>query len=320
MWSAASCLLAAVTGLVAAQTPGSSLPDVAGPASGAAAERLPERVGLALDKAIVRARARWMEKAVLREDHSTFESAWEVTSAHYRVRSVHSRTLAAQVCADLETMLPTFQSILGTSFAPAEPFPIFVFQTLAEYNKFGDDHGAEHSSFSGAFLATSHPERPVAIVFHRDGTHFRTTLTHSAAHQFIDAAFPHQRPAWFDEAVASYFSMYWDFGRAVREWNLIRTGGRVVPLRDLMTSDIADFTDRSQVRLTELGMWFTYFLWRHEETYSDLVDGEPQLGSFQTFVQAVVRGARVADQPFMIWMRAQGAALEEDFVNYEFVP
>lgn len=315
------CLVAVSTPVFGIQSPTLPVPtEITSPTKpkvpGAA--ELPERVGDALDAAISRARDRWLENAELREDHTTQDTAWEVTSPHFRVRAVHSRTLAAQVCSDLEQMLPSFQKVLGTSFVPAVPFPVFVLRTLPEYNAFGDLHGAEHSSFSGAFYAPGHPERPVAILYHRDETYFRATLTHSVAHQFIDAAFQAQRPAWIDEGVASYFALYWSYGRAVAEWDLMRANDRTIPLNQLLTDNIADFSDRPREREAELGLFFTWLMWQHSSTYSEEVDGELRAGSFLKFVRAAVRGGRVADQPFMEWMRGQGDTLAAEFTAYDF--
>jgi len=331
MWFASARGVAVLAGLAAASAPVFGLQDPAkspksedgAPAPPASprvpgAAELPVRVSDALDVALDRARARWLENAELREDHTTFETAWEVTSPHFRVRAVHSRTLAAQVCSDLEQMLPKFQQVLGTSFVPAEPLPVFVLRTLREYNTFGDQHGDEHSSFSGAFYAPGHRERPVAILYNRDPTYFRATLTHSVAHQYIDAAFGGQRTAWFDEGVASYFALYWSYGRAVAEWERMRTNHRIIPMNQLLTNNIADFSDRPRERQAQLGLLFTWLMWRHDSTYSEEVDGELRPGSFAKFMRAVVRGGRVADQPFMTWMRDQGDALAEDFAAYDF--
>ncbi len=279
-------------------------------------KRLYEKV---LADAIAREGAAVREKITLREDHSTWESAWRVESRYYEVRTTHSRAFGLEVAQGLDTMLGHFQSILDVDYAPPAKFPIFIFPSLPEYNAFGEQHGQEHSSFMGAFYSLQHPEKAVATYYLRDHTLLQMWITHAAAHQYVAAAFPRQPPLWVDEGLAAYFSLYWAYGYGVAELERIESTNKWIPLRRLLTDDFKEYEGSAHDRWMELGMLFTYLMWEREDTRSSPDErGRPTEGPFVGYIRVVLNGGNpsgLSVHPLLTTGRDQ---LEIDFRAHEF--
>lgn len=260
----------------------------------------------AMDSALDRAQRRLENSVDLYQDHSSWENAWRVESAHYRVRTTHSWFLGSDLAQGLEAMLGHFQSVLGTTHAPSEPWAVHVFPTLPEYNQYGTEHGADHSSFYGSFFSGLDPERAVATYYDSNATLLRMWVTHSALHQYMDSAFNREAPTWLEEGLASYFALYWDAGYGVSELTRIKRLGRFVPLRQLLRENIGQYTSDPHTRFIELGMLMTYLL--HYRT--DLRFGE--------YLQLRMVADDFALHPAHEWLTEDVGRLEAEFSAFEF--
>ena len=265
--------------------------------------------------AVVRAQTQYWSTVELVEDHSTWETAWEVSSDHYRVRTTHSHFLAQDLAQGLESMLAHYQSLFGTDFAPARPLPVFVHETIAEYNQFGNDHGAEHSSILGAFYASQHPEAPVAAVYTANSTLLRMSVTHAATHQFVEAAFGNRPAVPIDEGLASYFSLFWDWGYGASEHRRFQERDSFLPLARLLREDLADYVSNPHDRFMQLGMFFHYLLNVRESTRTASEGATPP---FMEYVRAVVRGQDPRTLPFAELLASDLETLEADFRETAF--
>lgn len=260
----------------------------------------------AMDSALDRAQRRLESSVELYQDHSTWENAWQVTSRHYRVRTTHSWFLAHDIASGLESMLGHFQTVLGTSHAPSDRWAIHIFPTLAAYNQFGNQHGADHQSFYGSFFTGLDPERAVATYYDPNAVLLRMWVTHSAFHQFMASAFNREAPTWLLEGLASYFALYWDAGYGVSELERIKRQDRIVPLRQLLRENISQYTNDPHTRFMQLGMLMTYLLhYRPELRFGEYLGLRMVADDF-------------ALHPAHEWLTENLDQLESDFLSFEF--
>ena len=276
----------------------------------------------ALERAIERAERRVEASLVLWEDHTDPANPWRVVSDHYEVVTNHSWAFGKEVSVYLEEMLVQFQSVLGTDFAPAEPFRILVLADLAAYNAFGDQYGAEHSSFLGSFYAAGHPDQVVATYHNTNGPLSRMWITHSAFHQFRAAAFPQASPpAWLEEGLACYFGSFGDYAYVRSELLRIRSSSHPdawIPLSKLITDGVASYGDRFHNRMVELAMLFTYLRIFREGTRT-VVDGEVLLEApFEEYLALWIRGEDPSGHPLHELFTERLDELEQEFKTYAF--
>ena len=294
------------------------------PRFAAAPERPSRRAELAYERVLRRAldtaQAELEASVVLHEERTTWEQAWVVRTAHYEVRTLESYGLARNLADGLEQMLPVFQRVLGTQWAPSEPFKVWVYPSISDYNKIGEDFGAEHSSFYGSFHAADHPERPVATYFCGDNWRLRQWITHSAAHQFLAGAFPgRELPVVQAEALAAYFALYWDFPGSIERFEYLKSSGRFIPLRNLLQTPLAGFADRPDDRLLELGVLLSYLLNLREDTcfrYDE--EGNEVEAPFAEYLRAGLAGADVAALPLHQLVTADADYLQDELLGFEF--
>ncbi|MCP3919488.1 MAG: hypothetical protein GY711_28455 [bacterium] len=242
----------------------------------------------ALGRAVDRSQQKLESGVELAADHSTWENAWRVSSKRFTIRTTESRYFGAALAADLESMYTRFQELTGSRYEPTEPLEVFVMLDLPAYNAFGNDHGAEHSSFYGSFFAAQHPERPVATYYSENPTLMRMWATHSAGHQFVVAAFGSEPPLPLAEGLATYWTFFWDWNWAVDEFERLEAAGSIVPLQRLLASDLDEFAsspEKGHARLVQLGMLFAYLLTFREDT------------------RTVTKGIRVIEAPFRDYLR-----------------
>jgi hypothetical protein len=275
----------------------------------------------ALQRALEQAQAGLIAEIEVWRDHSTWPDAWVVRSEHYELRTTHSRALGVQLTQGLEAMFGHFQTVLGTDYEPDQPFRVDVFPTLQEYNQFGEDFGAEHSSFYGSFHAAGQAENQVATYYVPNHTQLGMWVTHGALHQFLRAAFPTLPPTWIEEGLASYFALYWDPGYGVREIDRIRGANgpsSFIPLEQLMGASAAEYTTNPHTRLMQLGMLFTYLLHHCEDTRTR-VEGDTVVSSpFADYLRVVLSGADPAQNDLHGLFTVDLEMLENDFEGFEF--
>jgi len=272
----------------------------------------------ALRKSVRRAQLELQRELDLWEDHSSWDDPWIARSEHYEVRTTHSRGLARDLARGLDQMLGFFQSVLRRRYTPDAPFQVHVFPGLAEYNEFGTQHGAEHSSFYGSFFASAAPGQPVATYFVENRVLLRMWVTHGATHQFVAAAFGSEGPPWISEGLAAYFALYWDNAYGPAELERISAQGGDIPLGELLAAPEARYTDRPHERLVQLGMLFTYLLSFRDDTRL-VYDGEELVSApFADYVVAVLRSQNVEANPVHELFTVDLEALELDFRGFEF--
>lgn len=249
-------------------------------------------------------------------DHSRWDDPWVVKTPHFEVRATGSYAETAEIARQLEFMHAEFVRVLGEGNASA-PMPIWIFPNIAEYNRFGNDFGAEHSSLLGSFFSTEHPELPVVTYQNGNYTRLGMWVTHSATHLYLERAFGPGRPVWVDEGLASYFALYWDWSYGAQELERIERGPTFVPLERLVRDPIQAYSSRPDDRFTELGMLFNFLL-NHCEATKNGATGDPATGTFQEFLRAAVRGQDVAETEFMQTFEEAAALLEGDFKDFDF--
>lgn len=270
----------------------------------------------ALRRALEAAQQRALRDVDVHEDHSTWENAWEAKSDHFVVRTTRSYGEGMQLALGLETMLKTMQETLGIDAAPAQPIRVFVLPDRDAYNQFGNQYGAEHSSFYGSFFADQAPERPVAVAWVDNAPWLRMQVTHSVVHAYLAQVWPNDRPTWIDEGLAAYFSLYWDWNWGTAEFERLKQEKQLVPMRALLRDGIAGYTQNTHARLMQLAMLFDYLLRCREDTRTAGPDERGRASPFRDYLQALRTGKeppaaveRLLDDP---------AQLERDLLAFDF--
>jgi hypothetical protein len=272
----------------------------------AAKNPLDERIDARVSEASSKLQSDYEATLKLRPDRTQFENAFQCVSAHYRVRCNETYAVARIIDDVLEKMWLQYQGLLQAE-PKGDPMPVFVFRTIEEYNQFSQTNGAQHSSNYGAYYSTQNAEHPVVtyVAPNADDPFFtKLCASHAAFHQFLASTSPTALPAWLDEGLASYFSLYmqpdawnsylpslgerWQNGLPVGLSTLLRAGN------ETYTAD----------HYNEIGA-FVYYL-RHLRPDTSKV--------FDDFVRKLVRGDAVNDSPVQQVVSGDLAALEKDFV------
>ena len=243
------------------------------------ASSLDEHFGRIMQSALDRSGDSLLKRNDFYREHATWEQAFVVSSEHYRLKTVGSRSAANKLVAGLEFMLGEFQSLLASDFVPAQRFEIDVLP-LAEYNVRGDD-AAEHSSFYGSFLGSA---GRVAISYNPNSEYIGILATHSACHQFTQQAFGRSMPFWISEGLAAYFATFWNPEWSQSELERVKNSQAWIGMRSLLSGRASDYMSSGDTRLIELGMLFKYLLQFNETT------GEDADSPFVNFLRASVRG------------------------------
>lgn len=265
-----------------------------------------------------RAQADLMQSTLLWEDHSTWEDPWRVQTQHYEVAIAGSRLAGLELAHGLETMLGHFQDVTGFELATKGRFIINVFPDIDRYNAFGESAGAEHSSFYASFFAPADLAQPVSTFATSSMGRQLIWTTHGATHQFLASVGSAQVPAWIDEGLASFFSLYWSYAWGVAELRLIFASGTFVPFSQLLTDSISDFTDRPEARLIELGMLFNYLLLFRPDTRTVLdEDGEVVSAPFLEYLRGRLRGQDMGGHPVHALLTTGLGGLERDFRMFD---
>jgi hypothetical protein len=272
-----------------------------------------------LDRTIERTQSRLQERIDVWQEHATWDNAWQFSSKHYRVRTTHSRFLAADVALGLEVMLGHFTELLRPGWEPGEPFTIYILPDLEAYNAFGNQYGAEHSSFYGSFYADTSPELAVAVPYDKNHTLLKMWITHGALHQFVARASNRPLPLWVEEGLASYFSFFWDSAWWASEFRRIAADdAQFVPLAELMTPTIARYSNRTHNRIAELGALFTHLLAFREDTRTKREEGREVEAPFANYLRAAVSGRQIDSAPIQALFTTDRDQLEGDLRAFEF--
>jgi hypothetical protein len=250
-------------------------------------------------------------------DHSRWEDPWIVTSAHYEVRSTHSFGQASELAKNLEFMRGQFTALLGEGRKAAGPARIWVVPSIVEYNRFGNDFGAEHSSMLGCFFASDHPEQPVIAYYDGNWTRLGMWITHGALHQYVAHEFVRALPAWIDEGLASYFALMWDWKYGAAQLGELEKRNRLSSLARLVAEPLQTYVGRGEERFVQLGMLYRFLLEECEATKDEVSSGERR-GPFRDFLRASVRGERAASVEFEELLATDAELLEEDFRAFDF--
>lgn len=269
--------------------------------------------------ALSRAQTRLEAGLDLEVDHSRWDDPWIVRTAHYEVRTTKSRGQAATLAKSLEFMRAEFEQLLGPAPAREERQRIWIVPDLGAYNQLGNDHGGDHSSVLGSFFAQEHPERPVIAMQSQNPTLLGMWVTHSAAHQYVNAAFGEHAPTWVSEGLASYFALYWDWSFGARELARLRGERRLLPLATLMRETLPNYRQGPETRFLQLGMLF-HFLLNSCEITRNGTDGDPETGPFREYLRLAVRGEDTRETDFAQSLDEALDVIEEEFQAHEFEP
>jgi hypothetical protein len=272
----------------------------------------------ALREAMSRAQGELQRGITLRTDHSRWEDPWVVTTQHYRVTTIDSYFLGRSIADGLETMLHSFQAVLGTDWTPSTPLAVNLFPDLLAYNQFGDDFGDLRTSISGSHYAIGHAEQPVVAMPGTNVTQTQMWITHAAAQQFAHHAFRTVPPTWISEGIGAYFSLYWSPGYGPAELRRLVETGNYIPLSALIGAGIDSYAGSAHDRFMELGTFFWYLLHYREETRT-AAPGEVEVPeSFASYLHAVLSGEGATDHPFYLYFLDNVVQIERDFKACEF--
>lgn len=268
-------------------------------------------------RALERAQGELLAATSFIVDHSKWEDPWMVTTEHYQVRTTASYALASEIAVNLEFMHGEFVKLLGQGNAPPGKLPVWIFPTLAAYNAFGQENGAEHSSLLGSFYSSQHAEGPVVTYQIGNKTQLGMWITHSAVHQYLEHAFGDLAPVWVSEGLAGYFALFWDWAYGARELERIQKAKLFVPLERIVREPLQAYAGKPNERFTELGMLFQFLLHSCEAT-KDGSDAPDAGGTFREFLRAAVRGQETSTTEFAQSFADAHALLEEDFKAFAF--
>ena len=267
-------------------------------------------------RAYEHAQSQLLSKVSFVVNHSKWEDPWVVTTEHYEVRTTSSYRFAAETGRSLEFMYEEFSKLLGTGQATSGKFPVWIFPTLSDYNAFGQQNGAEHSSMLGSFYSVQHPERPVVTYWIPNRTLLGMWITHSAVHQYLEQTFGEQSTVWVAEGLAGFFSLYWDWPYGARELERMKASKAYLPLEHLVRDPLPAYLTNPNERFIELGMLFRFLLNYYEPTKSE--EGNASLSPFQAFLRLAVRGQDVSRTEFAQIFSEGASKLDEDFKRFEF--
>jgi len=270
-------------------------------------------------RALARTQARWTAKKDVWEDHSSWENAWVVRNDFVAVRMAGSRWRVAGIAAGLDTMFQNFGTVLDSDYKPATPFVINIYPGLTEYNEFATSYGADHSSFYGSFYTSQVAERPVSSYAIANQVRLGMWVTHSAFHQYLDHAFSNTPPPWISEGLASFFEMYWAYDWVLERYDQIRAAGNLIPLRDLLSANLAAYASRPEDRFIQLGVLFSYLIQHREDTKTIVSDDGERAAPFVDYVRAyLTRNASATRMPLHQLFRADIDQLERELLAFEF--
>jgi hypothetical protein len=272
---------------------------------------------LALDRALRRTGEEIARTTELFEDHSTWEKAWLAESDHYTVRTIDSWFLANDLATGLDVMRGHFCETLALPETPAGRARVDLVPDIATYNRLGANYD-QHSSFYGSFFADKEAEPAVVAALDSNPTLLRMQITHSALHQFLAAEFPGRAPpTWINEGLAAYFSIWWDYGWGLTEFERMRDAGNLIALPRLLREDVAAYATRPQTHMMELGMLFYYLLRFRDDTRTTTPDESEQRGPFRDYLLATLRGQNTAKLP-MTALLADLQKLDTEFCAFKF--
>jgi hypothetical protein len=271
----------------------------------------------AVTRALERAQTRLGAGLDFEVDHSEWNDPWVVTSAHYEVRATESYLQTVELAKSQELMRNEFVTLLGEGNAKPGIQKVWVFPRMADYNKFGNDFGEEHSSYLGSFHAVSHPEQPVVAYQNGNWKLLGMWVTHGVLHQFLAQNFGVQAPAFVDEGLASYFALFWDWQYGADQLELMKKSRRLVALERIVREPLQAYGERAGDRFLQLGMLFRFLLLGCEATRTDPALTPPS-GPFQAFLRDAVRGKNTGSSEFQQIFEQDSGLIEDDFLEFDF--
>lgn len=287
---------------------------------GAAPAKPVELYRQVVGRALERVQAELLSAADFDVDHSTWDDPWVVATEHYEVRTTKSYAQARTIADSSEFLRGEFVKLLGEGSADSDRRPIWVLPSIGEYNRFGEQNGAEHSSMLGSFYADRHAERPIVSYENGNATQVGMWVTHSAVHEFLAQQFGPQRLLWVEEGLASYFALFWSWSYGAQELERLEQSPSFIPLSRLLSEEpLQSYLQRPHERLIELGMLFHFLLNSCEATKNGAA-GDPATGPFQEFLRAAVRGENVSQTEFWLTFVEGSALLEAEFKDHPFPP
>ncbi len=190
---------------------------------------------------------------------------------------------------------------------------MIVQPTLEAYNTFGEDFGAEHSSFYAAFHAAGNSESAVGALYDPNWTRLGIWITHAAFHQYTSQALTAALPLWLEEGLAAYFAGFWDWDWTLRQYQEQRDRNGLIPLTSLLSASLADYTQRTDDRLIQLAVLVHYLENVREDTRARF-DEEVGLvaAPFRDYVNQLATGGDFARSPVHALVSRQLRDLERD--------
>ena len=244
-------------------------------------------------------------------DHNTWDKAWKISSEHYVVQTTQTYAYGKSLATGLDQMAVLFQKLIKPDFVWTQKLSVQLFPDATAYNTFGNNGGDLHSSIYGSYFANGQGDSPVAATLQSNGTLVWIQVTHSASHQFLEAAYPgHSIPTWIEEGLASYFALHWGWQWGESEMRRYVEAKTWVPLKRVLTVPIGGYGAKVNQHFIGLGLLFRYLLHYREDTKSTNDADGVQQGPFAGYLRDVLAGKNVLDHPVHDLLHNQTKELE----------
>ncbi len=273
----------------------------------------------ALADAVARARESVEAKQSLRIDHSNWADPWRIKRDQIEVVTTQSYGIGLATAKGQEAMLQAMTDLLSPDFEASQPFVVMIAPDLGMYNSLNGNADGR-SSIYGSYYNAGIAELPVVTYQQQNPTLLQMYITHGLSNAFVRRAFNNQNiPAWIDEGLGSYFSLWWSKTWGPAELKRIIAEGQYIPLQQLLSDPITSYTPAdTHQRFIELGMLFTYLLHHCEDTRSEWVDEEWAPGGFAKFLRQRLSGEGEGDELTAQLLSRDLATLEAEFRAFDF--
>jgi hypothetical protein len=248
--------------------------------------------------------------------HAEWDSAWELATEHYVVRTNAGWRVLRTVAHAMEQVHVFYRQFHRYKLGKGETVPVanvLIFKDAAEYKELGGqpvEWAAGH--WDGTNVVTYDPRGG------GDGglSGLLDTLFHEASHQFTSLAGGSAVPAWLNEGMASFFEGTRLLSNGKLEWNLV-VPGRLYPLLDEIKEEKHDLRAIVEGRVSDYrsyypwGWGIVYYLHNAEDEDGTLLHRERLPEYFQQYHEPDHAGRFV--EYFVTRPKVPGIASFEEF-------
>lgn len=147
----------------------------------------------------------WYTADELARRRGEWDHAWELTTAHYVIRTNHSERFAKTLSIAIEDAYQAFGKVLGPPPSSGKPMRLLAFRTYEDYRAYCERTN-NLAALNAAGFAPSEPGTACGYDKLKDEATLLETMVHEAAHLYFVQAYPAARPpSWLAEGMATYF-------------------------------------------------------------------------------------------------------------------